>query len=77
MELWICELPYGSYVIPDIQNYFDYTIKKHDILADNPPIQTCINKIENRSTFKINNKDTVLSCKYLNWINYVEALEKW
>ena len=56
MELWICELPYGSYVIPDIQNYFDYTIKKHDILADNPPIQICINKIENRSIFKINNR---------------------
>ena len=29
----------GSYSIPDIQDYFKYIIKKHEIIADNPPVQ--------------------------------------
>ena len=37
----------------DIQNYFRYIIKKHEIVTDNPPIRIYDNKIENRITFKI------------------------
>ena len=47
------ELPDGSYFVSDIQNYFEYIIKKHEILTDNSRIKIYINKIENRVTFKI------------------------
>ena len=46
-------LPDGSYSITDIQNYFKYILKKHGENVDNPSIIICINKIENRITFKI------------------------
>ena len=29
----------GSYSISDIQDYFEFTIKKHETLTENPPIQ--------------------------------------
>ena len=32
------ELPDGSYSVPDIQDYFEYTIKKHETFTDNPSI---------------------------------------
>ena len=47
------ELPDGSYLILDIQDYFEYILKKHSESADNPPIRTYVNRIENRITFKI------------------------
>ena len=47
------ELPYGSYSISDIQDYFEYILKKHSESVDNPPIRIYVNKIENRITFKI------------------------
>ena len=37
----------------DIQNYFEYIIKKHETIADNPPVQIYVNKIKNRIVFKI------------------------
>ena len=40
------ELPDRSFSVSDIQDYFDYIIKKHETLADNPPIKIYINKIE-------------------------------
>ena len=43
----------GSYLISDIQDYFDYIIKKHGENIDNPSIRIYVNKIENRSTIKI------------------------
>ena len=48
-------LPNGSYSVSDIQDYFEYTIKKHEIIADtdNPPVQIYGNKIESRIVFKI------------------------
>ena len=46
-------LPDGSYSISDIQDQFDYTIKKHGTIADNLPIQTYINKIKNLVVFNI------------------------
>ena len=47
------DLPYGSYSIEDIQDYFEFIIRKHETLTENPPIQVCPNKIKNRIVFKI------------------------
>ena len=47
------ELPDGSYSILDIQDYFEYILKKHSENFDNPPIRICVNRIENRIMFKI------------------------
>ena len=47
------KLPDGSYSISDIQDYFEYILKKHSENVDNPSIKIYINKIENRVTFKI------------------------
>ena len=49
------ELPDGSYSAPDIQNYFEYILKKHEEVIDKPSVQINVNKIENRVTFKIKN----------------------
>ena len=38
----------------DIQDYFEYILKKHGENIDNLSIETYVNKIENRITFKIN-----------------------
>ena len=47
------KLPDGSDSISDIQDYFQYILKKHSESVDNPPIRIYINKIEIRITFKI------------------------
>ena len=47
------ELPDESYSISDIQDYFEYILKKHSESVDNPPIIIYLNRIENRITFKI------------------------
>ena len=39
-------LPDGSYSVSDIQDYFEYSIKKHETIADNPPVQVYVNKIK-------------------------------
>ena len=46
----------GSYLISDIQHYFEYILKKHSESVDNPSIRIYVNKIENRITFKIKNE---------------------
>ena len=46
------ELSHGSYSISDIQDYFEYILKKHREKTANPSIRIYINKIENRITFK-------------------------
>ena len=48
-------LPDGSYSVSDIQDYFQYILKKHGENTDKPSIQIYVNKIENRITFKIKN----------------------
>ena len=48
------DLAGGSYSISDIQDYFEFIIKKHETLIENPPIQIYPNKIKNRIVFKIN-----------------------
>ena len=47
------DLPYGSYSISDIQDYFEFIIKKHETLTENQPIQIYPNKIKSRIVFKI------------------------
>ena len=47
------DLPDGSYSIADIQDCFEFIIKKHETLTENPPIQIYPNKIKNRIVFKI------------------------
>ena len=49
------KLPDGSYSVSDIQNYFEYILKKHSKSVDNPSIRIYVNKIENRITFEIKN----------------------
>ena len=47
------ELPDGSYSVSDIQDYFEYILKKHSESVDKPSIRIYVNKIENRIMFKI------------------------
>ena len=49
------ELPDGSYSVSDIQDYFEYILKKHGEDIDKPSVQIYVNKIQNRVTFKIKN----------------------
>ena len=46
------DLPNGSYSIADIQDYFQFIIKKYETLTQIPPIQIYPNKIKNRFVFK-------------------------
>ena len=48
-------MPDGSYSASDIQDYFEYILKKHGENIDNPSVKVHVNKIENRITFKIKN----------------------
>ena len=42
-----------SYSVFDIQDCFEYVIKKHETLSDNPPKRLHVNKIENVISFKV------------------------
>ena len=46
-------MPDGSYSVSDIQDYFEYILRKHSESVDNPSIRMYINRIENRITFRI------------------------
>ena len=45
----------GSYAVSDIQDYFEYILKKQGENTNKPSIQMYVNKIENMITFKIKN----------------------
>ena len=45
-------LPDGSYSIADFQDCFEFIIKKHETLTENPQVQIYPNKIKNRSFLK-------------------------
>ena len=49
------ELPDGSYSASNIQDYFEYILKKHGENSDKPSVNIYVNKIENRVTFRIKN----------------------
>ena len=38
-----------------IKDYFEYIIRKHETVTDNPPKRIYVNKIKNRKTFIIKN----------------------
>ena len=42
-----------SYSVSNIQDYFEYILKKHGEDIDEPSVQIYVNKTENRITFKI------------------------
>ena len=46
-------MPDGSYSVSDIQDYFEYILKKHGENTDKPSVQICVNKFENGIIFKI------------------------
>ena len=45
-------LPDDPYSVSDIQDYFEYIIKKHEPIADNPPVQIYVNKIKTGLSLK-------------------------
>ena len=47
------ELPDGFYLLSVIQDYTELIIKKHETITIFPPIHVYINRINNRSVFKI------------------------
>ena len=47
------ELPDGSYFVSDIQEYFEYILKKHGQKTDNSSIRIFVNKREKTVTFTI------------------------
>ena len=47
------DLPDGLYSIADIQDYFEFIIKKHEILPENAPIKIYPYKIKNRVVNRI------------------------
>ena len=49
----IFDLPDGSYDISEIQDYFEYIIKKHETIAETSPVLIYANNITNRIVFKI------------------------
>ena len=55
------ELHDGSYSVADIQDYFEYVIRKHNTMTDNSPITIYVNKTENRIIFGIKT-DYYLEC---------------
>ena len=48
-------LPDGSYFVSNIQDYFEYILKKHGENTNKPSVQIYVNKIKNRVIFKIKN----------------------
>ena len=48
-------MPDRSCSISDIEDYFEYILKKHSEHVDNPSIRIYVNRIENRIAFKIKN----------------------
>ena len=47
------ELPDGSCSVSDIQDYFEYILKKHGENIGNLSVRIYVNKIETRITFKV------------------------
>ena len=47
------DLPDGSYNIPEMQDYIEYIIRKHETIGETAPILIYANTINNRIVFKI------------------------
>ena len=61
------DLPDGSYSIADIQDYFEFIIKKHENLTENPPGQIYHIKIVSLNSFE-NKKEKAQFPKFCEWI---------
>ena len=48
-------MPDGWYSVANIQDYFEYILKKQGENIDNPSVKIYVNKIENRIMFRIKN----------------------
>ena len=68
------ELPDGSYSVSNIQDYFEYILKKHGENIDNLSVKVYVNKIEKRITFKTKNGYS-LELLTPEKMNYLEALK--
>ena len=68
------ELPDESYLILDIQDYFEYILKQHNVNSDNPSMTIYVNKFENRITFKIKT-GYYLDLLTLETMNYLKPLK--
>ena len=64
------DLPDGSYSISDIQDYFEFFIKKQETLTENPSIKVYPNKIKNRIIFKVKTgfKLELLTPETMKWL---------
>ena len=47
------KLPDGSYSVSDIQNYFEYIIKKYETVTEIPLLVIYVNKVEIESHLKL------------------------
>ena len=47
------ELPDQSYSVSYIHDYFEYIIKEHETVTDNPQVRINVNQIESRIAFQI------------------------
>ena len=65
----------GSYSVSDIQDYFEYIITKHEVAADNPPIQIYFDKAGykidflSKETMKFIGSTEIVIDKYKNGKN--------
>ena len=64
----------GSYSVSDIQDYFEYIMKKHGEEIDKPSVMIYVNKIENIVTFKIKSGYSLDLYLLRQW-NYLEVLK--
>ena len=68
------ELPDGSYSVSDIQDYFEYILKKHWENIDNPSKRIYVNNLEIRIMFTIR---TRLMSRALNTWNNEITWKQW
>ena len=52
-------MPDGSYSVSNIQDYFEYILKKHGESIDKASVKIYVNKIENRNQFLIKNQHSL------------------
>ena len=53
------EVPDGSYSVSNIQDYFEYILKKHEEDIDETSVKLYTNKTENINTFKIKDEHSL------------------
>ena len=69
------ELPDGSYSVSDIQDYFEYIIRKQQKVTDNLLIKIYVNKIENKIKFKVETGYYLepLTCETMKFLESLKA----